>query len=406
MSAFSKSRIVGAVEIGTSKVTVLVGEVAGPKLNLIGLGEFASRGVVKGVVIDSPAAGEATHRALVAAEKSAGVAIEQVYLAQSGAHIDGFYHEATVNVGGLEGRVGQLDIDNVYALAKSKALPPGRCVVHFLRRPFYLDGSLVASPEDIRGDRLAVGVWHVHGDKNRITDGVHIIRNFNLPVTELVLSSLAGGNILTTPEERQHGVLVVDIGAGTTDYAYYLHGRPYVAGVVAVGGNHLTNDLSLGLRITEGQADKIKTLYGRATVSAKDRADAVWLNGDMGIGDRRFPRMTIEQITTARVRELLEVVRKKLGNIYAPGDTLAGVVITGGTSALPGIDEAAARVFEVPARIGSPRVDVADKLRHPAYSTALGLLYQGLSQQIETAATKPVGFMGKFRKAVDSLARL
>ena len=406
MPAFSNSRIVGAVEIGTSKVTVLVGEVAGSKLNLIGLGESPSRGVVKGVVVDSPAAGEATHRALVAAEKSAGVRIEQVYLAQSGAHIDGFYHEATVNVGGLEGRVGQLDIDNVYRLAKSKALPAGRCIVHFLRRPFYLDGALVASPEDIRGDRLAVGVWHVHGDQNRIADGVHIIRNFNLPVSELVLSSLAGGNILTTPEERQHGVLVIDIGAGTTDYAYYRQGRPYVAGVVPVGGNHLTNDLSLGLRITEGQADKIKSLYGRATVSAKDRADAVWLNGDMGIGDRRFPRMTIEQITTSRVRELLEVVRKKLGNIYAPGDTLAGVVITGGTSALPGIDEAAARVFEAPARIGTPRVDVADNLRHPAYSTALGLLYQGLSQQIETAAAKPAGFMARVRKAVDSLARL
>jgi cell division protein FtsA len=403
---FSKSRIVGAVEIGTSKVTVLVGEVSGTRLHVIGLGEFPSRGVVKGVVVDAPAAGEATHRALVAAENSAGTRLQQIYLAQSGSHIDGFYHEATVNVGGLEGRVSQLDIDTVYGLAKSKALPPGRCIVHFLRRPYYLDGTLNPSPEDIRGDRLSVGVWHVHGDQHRIADGVHIIRNFNLPVTELVLSSLASGNILTTPEERQHGVLVIDIGAGTTDYAYYRHGRPYVAGVVAVGGNHLTNDLSLGLRITEGQADKMKTLHGRATIAAKDRNDIVWLNGDMGIGDRKFPRMTIEQITSARVRELLEVVRKKLGNIYAPGDTLAGVVLTGGTTALPDLADAAARVFEVPARIGVPHVEVAEKLRQPAYSTALGLLHQGLLQQLETAASKPPGFFGKLRKAVDSFARL
>lgn len=406
MAAFSKSRIVGAVEIGTSKITVLVGEVSGSRLHVIGLGEFPSRGVVKGVVVDAPAAGEATHRALVAAEQSAGARLQQVYLAQSGSHIDGFYHEASVNVGGLEGRVGQLDIDTVHGLAKAKALPPGRCIVHFLRRPYYLDGTLVASPEDLRGARLSVGVWHVHGDQDRIADGVHIIRNFNLPLSELVLSALAGGNILTTPEERHHGVLVVDIGAGTTDYAYYRHGRPYVAGVLPVGGNHLTNDLSLGLRITEGQADKIKHLHGRATVTAKDRSDSVWLNGDMGIGDRKFPRMTIEQITTARVRELLEVVRKKLGNSYAPGDTLAGVVLTGGTSALPGIEDAAARVFEVPARIGSPRLDVTEKLRHPAYSTALGLLHQGLTQQLETAAARPAGFFGKFRQAVDSLARL
>ena len=405
MSAFSKSRIVGAVEIGTTKVTVLVGEIAGPRLHVIGFGEFPSRGVVKGVVVDSKAAGEATHRAIDAAEKTAGARLQQVFLAQSGSHVDGFYHEATVNVGGLEGRVSQLDIDTVYGLAKSKALPAGRCIVHFLRRPYYLDGTLSPSPEDIRGDRLSVGVWHVHGDQHRIADGVHIIRNFNLPVTELVLSSLAAGNILTTPEERQHGVLVIDLGGGTTDYAYYRHGRPCLAGVVPVGGSHLTNDLSLGLRITEGQAEKIKHLHARATVSAKDRSDSVWLNGDMGIGDRRFPRMTIEQIAAARTRETFEVVRKKLGAFFTPGETLAGVVLTGGATALPGVEDAAARVFEIPARLGSPRIEVNDKLRHPAYSTALGLLHQGLTQQLEsTSAKASSGFFGRMKQTLDRLA--
>lgn len=405
MAAFSKPRIVGAVEIGTSKVTVLVGEVAGQRLNVVGFGEFPSRGVVKGVVTDSKAAGEAAHRAIDAAEKNAGARLHQVFLAQSGSHIDGFYHEAAVNVGGLEGRVSQLDIDTVYGLAKCKALPPGRCIVHYLRRPYYLDGTLSPSPEDIRGNHLSVGVWHLHGDQHRIADSVHIIRNFNLPVTELVLSSLAAGNILTTPEERQHGVLVIDLGGGTTDFAYYRHGRPCLAGVVPVGGSHLTNDLALGLRITDSQADKIKNLHARATVSAKDRADAVWLNGDMGIGDRKFPRMTIEQISAARTRETFEVVRKKLGALYTPGETLAGVVLTGGVCALPGVEEAAARVFEIPARIGVPRVEVNDKLRHPAYSTVLGLLHQGLTQQIEATATQTrAGFFGRMRQTFDRLA--
>ncbi len=406
MSAFSKSRIVGAVEIGTSKITVLVGEIAGPRLHVIGFGEFPSRGVIKGMVVDSKTAGEATHRAIDAAEKTAGARLQQVFLAQTGSHIDGFYHEAVVNVGGLDGRVSQLDIDTVHGLAKSKALPPGRCIVHFLRRPYYLDGAINPSPEDIRGDRLSVGVWHVHGDQHRIADGVHIIRNFNLPVTELVLSSLAAGNILTTSEERQHGVLVIDLGGGTTDYAYYRHGRPYVAGVVPVGGSHLTNDLSLGLRITESQADKIKTLHARATVSAKDRGDTVWLNGDMGIGDRKFPRMTIEQIAAARMRETFEVVRKKLGTAYSPGETLAGVVLTGGVTALPGIEEAAARVFEVPARVGTPRVEVNEKLHNPAYSTVLGLLHQGLTQQLEMAAETRArtGFFGRMKQTLDRIA--
>ncbi len=400
-----KSQIVGAVEIGTSKITVLVGEASGSRLNVVGLGEFPSRGVIKGVVVDAPAAGEATHRALVAAEQSAGARIRQVYLAQSGSHIDGFYHEAAINISGLEGRVSQLDIENVHNLAKTKALPDGRCIVHFLRRPYYLDGTLSPSPEDIRGTRLSVGVWHIHGDQNRIADGAHIIRNFNLPVSQLVLAGLAGGNILVTAEERQHGALVIDVGAGTTDYAYYRHGRPYVAGVVPVGGNHLTNDLSLGLRITEGQADKIKNLYGRATVTAKDRTDTVWLNGDMGIGDRRFQRMTVEQITTARITEIFEVVRKKLGALYTPEETLAGVVLTGGTTALPGIEDAAARVFGVPARIGAPRIEVHEKLRHPTFSTVLGLLHQGLSQQVEeSSAPSSRTLGGRFKGLLDRIA--
>jgi cell division protein FtsA len=401
-----KSRIVGAVEIGTSKVTVLVGEVSGNRLNVVGLGEFPSRGVVKGVVVDAPAAGEATHRALVAAEQSAGARIRQVYLAQSGSHIDGFYHEASINVSGLDGRVSQLDIDNVRNLAKTKALPQDRCIVHFLCRPFYLDGTLSPSPEDIRGNRLSVGVWHIHGDQNRIADGAHIVRNFNLPLSQLVLSGLASGNILATPEERQHGVLVIDVGAGTTDYAYYRHGRPYLAGVVPVGGNHLTNDLSLGLRITEGQADKIKTLHGRATVTAKDRSDTVWLNGDMGIGDRRFPRMTVEQITTARMNEIFEIVRKKLGALYTPEETLAGVILTGGSTALPGIEDAAARAFGVPARVGSPRVEVAEKLRHPSYGTVLGLLHQGLTQQLDEEAAPSRTIGGKLKGFFDRLATI
>ncbi len=406
MSAFSRTRLVGAVEIGTSKITVLVGEVAGSALQVVGLGEFPSRGVVKGVITDAPAAGEATHRALVAAEQSAGGRLDQVFLAQSGGHIDGFYHEAAVNVGGLEGRVRQLDIDNVASLAKNKALPADRCVVHYLRRPFDLDGARIVSPEDLRGSRLSLGMWHVHGSQARIADGVHIVRNFSLPLSELVLSGLASGHIVTTAEERQHGVLVLDIGAGVTDYAYYRDGVPHVAGVLPVGGNHLTNDLALGLRITEGQAEKMKLHHGRATVTAKDRQEQVWLNGDMGIGDRRFPRMTIEQITAARVRELLEVVRKKLGNAYTPDATPAGVVLTGGTSLLPGIDDAAARVFEIQARLGSPRIEVAEKLRHPSCATALGLLYQGLSQQIDHHATRAPSLFGKMRRALDTLARL
>jgi cell division protein FtsA len=152
-----------------------------------------------------------------------------------------------------------------------------------------------------------------------------------------------------------------------------------------VGGDHFTNDLSLGLRLTRGQAETLKLRYGSATARAKDKHEKVWLNGDFSIGDRQFPRQSIEQITSSRARELLEVVRKKLGPAFVPEQTPVGVILTGGGAKLPGIDEAASKVFGVPGRLGGPPSWVSDELRDPGFSTALGLLYFGLSSQAERA---------------------
>ncbi len=391
----SKSKFIGAVEIGTSKVTVLVGELTnGRSLHIIGLGQFPSRGVIKGGVIDFKAASDATHRALIEAEKKAGVRIDEVYLAQSGGHIEGFYNEASVNVSAADNMVSSLDIDTVCGLAKSKNLPAGRVVIHHLRRPYRLDGRLVPEPEHLVGRRLEAAYWTVHGDENKVADQMHVIRGFNIQVSELILSGIATGTFVTTPEDRQNGVLAIDIGAGTTDYALYRDGCVQIAGVVPVGGSHLTNDLSLGLRLTEGQAEKLKHLYGRAMIATKDRAEKVWLNGDYAIGDRQFSRQTIEQITSVRTWEIFEVVRKKLGSAYTPESTPAGVLITGGTAKLPAIDEAASRVFGLSARVAEAPSWVNENLRDPAYSTVLGLLHHGLNSRADIPDTRRKGVRG------------
>ncbi|HEY0945596.1 MAG TPA: cell division protein FtsA, partial [Opitutaceae bacterium] len=319
----SKSRFIGAVEIGTAKVAVLVGELVqgrtGPGVNLIGFGECQSRGVIKGIVTDFKAASDAAHSALLAAEHSAGVKVDEVYLAQTGGHLEGFYNEASVSVSAADNMVSQLDIDTVCRLAKAKALPEGRMVVHHIRRPFYLDGRMVgANPEHLVGQKLDVGYWTVHGQEAAIANNIHVIRGFNVRVGDLILASLAAGTMITSPQDRQGGVLLIDMGAGTTDYVLYRDGGAFATGVVSVGGSHLTNDLALGLRITEGQAEKMKLRYGRATVAVRDKNEKVWLNGDFAIGDRQFPKHTIETITSARVWELLEVVKKKLGNAFTP----------------------------------------------------------------------------------------
>ena len=212
------------------------------------------------------------------------------------------------------------------------------------------------SPENLVGQRLEVGYWTVHGQEQRLADNIHVIRGFNLEVKELVLSSLASGHMVTTPEERQQGVLAIDVGAGTTDFVLYRDGAPHTTGVVTVGGSHLTNDLAIGLRLTETQADKLKLWFGRADVVTRDKAQKVWLDGNFAIGDRQFPQQTIEQITSARVWELLEVVRKRLGGAFSPETCAGGGVLTGGTSKLPGIAEAADRKST---RLNSSHTDIS-----------------------------------------------
>ena len=383
----SRTSFIGAVEIGTSKITVLVGEYTGRELAIIGRGECPSRGVIKGAVADYRAASDCTHSALESAEREAGERIDLVFLAQTGGHLEGFYNEAAVNVKASDNMIDQGDVRTVCDLARWKELPTGRMVVHHIRRPFRVDGRLVpGNPENLVGQKLEVGYWTVHGQEQRLADMIHVIRGFNLEVRELVLSSLASGHMVTTAEERQNGVLVIDLGGGTTDYALYRDGTAHTTGVVPVGGAHLTNDLSIGLRLTEGQADKLKLRFGRADVATKDRATKVWLDGTFAIGDRQFPQQAIEQITAARIWELFEVVKKKLGTAFAPETCAAGVVLTGGTAKLPGIATVAAKVFGVPAHLGEAPTWVSDNLRDPGYHTALGLLYYGVSVHAESVA--------------------
>jgi cell division protein FtsA len=324
-----------------------------------------------------------------------------VFLAQTGGHLEGFYNEASLNVKAADNMIDADDIRTVSDLAKSKELPAGRMVVHNIRRPFRVDGRLIpGTPENLVGQRLEVGYWTVHGQEPRLADNIHVIRGFNLEVRELVLASLASGHMVTTAEERQHGVLAIDLGAGTTDYVLYRDGSPHTTGVVPVGGSHLTNDLSIGLRLTEGQAEKLKLRFGRASVQARDKSDKVWLDGNFSIGDRQFPRLAIEQITAARTWELLEVVKKKLGSAFSPETCAAGVVLTGGTAKLAGIAETAAKVFGVPAHLGETPSWVAENLRDPANNTALGLLYYGVSSQNERAlsARRRGGFISNVKR--------
>ena len=202
-----------------------------------------------------------------------------------------------------------------------------------------------------------------------------------------MLSSLASGHMVTSMEERQNGVLAIDIGAGTTDFVLYKHGSPHTTGVVAVGGSHFTNDISIGLRLTEGQAEKLKVRFGRAVVQARDRNEKVWLDGNYSIGDRQFPKpRRSRRSPPSRAWELLEVVKRKLGTAFSAEACAGGVVLTGGGAKLPALAECASKVFGAPARLGEAPAWVNENLRDPGYHTALGTLYYGVSAISERSA--------------------
>ncbi|MDQ8185460.1 cell division protein FtsA [Pelagicoccus sp. SDUM812002] len=384
-----KTKVIAGVDIGTSKVTVLLGEIhEGRKLNVIGLGQSSSKGLLKGEIVDYHLASDCVHAAILAAESQAGVSIDGVYLAQTGGHIEGFPSEASVNITDPDGRVQSEDVEQACSLAQGRELPENRTTIHHLRRPYRLDGRSVESPVGMEGERLEVGYWTMHGDSRKIGDAIHIINGFNLHVDDIVLAGLASSAAVATTDQKKSGALVIDIGRGTTDYALFLDGRCIKAGCLPIGGDHISNDLSIGLRMRLKQAESLKLRYGSAIVEHKDKTEKVWLNNDFEIGDRPIPLWSIEKIIELRVSEIFEVVRKKLGAQYLPERISSGVILSGGTSNLANIDQCAENVFGIQAHVGNNAAMASGELKDSQYSTALGLLHYGLQYQSEKSYAK------------------
>lgn len=384
------SKIIGAVDIGTSKVVVLIGEIIdGASLSIIGMAESTSTGMRKGEVVDLRAVSDCTHAAIIEAEKQAGAQIEGVYLSQSGGHLQGFNNAAVVTVSDPLNRVAQGDIQRAEDSARSKALPNGRAYIHHVRSGFVLDGRPVEQPLHMTGEKLEVDYWHIHGDRQKISDQLHVINGIGLTVDDMIISSIAVGSMVATEPEKHSGVLVVDIGCGTTDYALFRGGRILRTGVIPVGGDHLTNDLSIGLRLSQKNAERIKLRDGKAMMEKDDRHDNVMMVGDLMIGDRIIPKSAICKILQARVDEIFTILKNKLGSAINQQNLPCGVILTGGTSKLPLIDQSARNLLGVEVRCGrNPEWICTAELRDPSYSTSLGLLYYALRAQENPAPTK------------------
>ncbi len=380
-------------------MAVLLGEVIdGEGLNIIGHSVSSSKGVKKGIISDLNAASDCVHAAILAAEKNANTRIDEVYLAQTGRHLQGAFNVGTANVSSADGIIRQVDVDQAKEDARRRKLHSRRTYIHHIQNPFSVDGRQVDNPLSKEGERLQVGYWSVHGDSEIVSDSLRVIQGIDLDVADIIISSIASGAVLLEDSEKENGALVIDIGGGTADYVLYRKGFIVSTGVVPVGGDHITNDLSIGLRVGRKSAEEIKVNNGRAYYESGDREDNVWLYGDLTIGDRQYPLAAITKIIEARVKEIFEIIREQLeeSEVFDPDEMATGVILTGGSSRLGGIDELARRVFEVDARTVDGPLDVGRDLRRPEYSTVLGLLHYALNgQDNKKQEAKPSGFLRK-----------
>ena len=395
----SGSRVVGAVEIGTSKVAVLLGEVVDSEaLNIIGRCVCSSKGVKKGAIADLDAASDCVHSAIMKAEKDANTRIDEVYLSQTGNHLQGNFNVGTANVSSPDGIVRQVDIDQVKADAKRRKLPVSRTYIHHIQNPYSLDGAPVDNPISREARQLQVGYWSVHGDSDIVSDSLRVIRGIDLDVSDVIISSIASGAVLLEDSEKDNGALVIDIGGGTTDYVLYRKGYIVKTGVVPVGGDHITNDLSIGLRVSRKHAEDFKVRYGQGCYESAHREEKVWLFGDLTIGDREYPLAALTRIIETRVGEVFEIIKEQLqeAEVYDPVAIASGIILTGGSSRLVAIERCAEKHLGLPVRCADGPAGVDPELCKPEYSTALGLLHYALTGQEEKKApAKSVSILRK-----------
>jgi cell division protein FtsA len=398
------SKIIGAVEIGTSQAKALIGEVGDAgSLSIVGMATRRNEGMRKGEIVDFRKAASAVHAALEEAEKMSGTTVDSVYLAQTGSHLRGHMLRGSASVSSSDNRVSPHDVQRAAIEAKRRQPDEGRSYVHHVRTPIILDDKMIDDPVGMMGKKIDLGYWSIDGDDQAIQSGLNVISNYSLEVNDLILSSIASATMVAGPDLRRAGTLVIDMGAGVTDFVLYRQGYVAFTGVIPVGGDHVTGDISMGLRVLEPYAEKLKLEYGQATPLADEQADDVWIIGNKTIGDRAVPRKAIADVVHVRIAELFEIICKELGPLLKPENLQGGILLTGGGSQLKGVEEVASKVLGQPVRRAGFPTGISDELAQPENSTVLGLLHYGLEDHSlpgDSSQQEEVGLLGKLGRFV------
>jgi cell division protein FtsA len=393
-----------AVEIGTSKTIALVGEMRDDgHVMVTGMGEQTSMGVRKGEIIDFENAVTGVRAALEKAEENGSVSIRQVYLAVSGGHIQSVVNRGLVPVGDKDGEVMDEDIEQVMNVARAVSLPPEREMLHTICQNFCIDDQeRVVKPEGMAGARLSLDMLVLHGLRTRLHNTVRVVRSVPVDILDVAFSGLCSALSVLTPEQKQGGVVVIDLGGGITDYLAYSDGVVAGAGALAVGGDHLTNDIALAFNIPTTQAENLKRESGMAVVDAATTSQRVSLPAEVGFQSRSVSLKALHMAINARMDEILGMVRNRLEGEGILRRAGAGVILTGGGAQLKGVTGLAEKVFGLPCTVGKPRnvSGLATATEGPQYATGAGLIHYAFKAMEERADGTGLGYWlkGLFRR--------
>ena len=372
------NNLVVGLDIGTTKICAVVGEVSSGGVDIVGIGTHPSVGLRKGVVVNIESTVNSIKKAIEEAELMAGCEITSVFAGIAGGHIKGFNSQGVIAVKSRE--VTKNDIVRVIDAAKAIAIPLDREVIHVLPQEFIVDDQDgIQDPLGMSGVRLEVKVHIITG---AVTSAQNIIRCANkagLDVCDIVLESIASSETVLTPEEKELGVALIDFGGGTTDLAIFSNNNIKHTSILALGGNNLTNDIAVGLRTPHLAAEKIKKIHGCCLTSMITKDETIEVPSVGGRKPRTLTRQILGEILEPRVEEIFSLVNREILRSNYSDSIASGLAITGGSSLMEGIPELAEQIFNLPARRGYPQGfgGIADVVNSPMYATAVGLVLYG-----------------------------
>lgn len=377
--------LVVGLDIGTTKVCAIVGEMEEDSMNIIGIGSHPSKGLRKGVVVNIESTVEALKKAVEEAELMGGCNITAVYAGISGAHIKGLNSRGIVAV--KEREVRSTDIKRVVDAAQAVAIPLDREVLHVIPQEYIIDDQDgVKDPIGMSGVRLEAKVHIVTAAASATQNIIKCCNRAGLNVQNVILEQLAASEAVLGQDEKELGVALVDIGGGTCDISIFSGGAIVYTSVLPLGGNHLTNDVAVGLRTPAQEAEKIKQKYGCVLTSLVQREETIEVPSVGGRNPRILSRQILSEILEPRVEEIFQLVQQEITKSGYEDRVAAGVVITGGCSVLEGMPELAEQVFNLPVRRGEPKGvgGLIDVVRSPMYATSVGLALLGWKNEKET----------------------